>query len=493
MLNVIIREERYDHTFVEKWTHGFEALEKRVQDYNPDRVSEITWIPRDKILEAARMYANCKPAAVQLGVALEQSKECMGTLHGIMALWAVTGNIDIPGGNIFGRRLFDLERYFDWGLHDLSEEQLKKKIGAGIYPLMDWTKMKLSPGEVLIDQLLAEDPYPIKGAWIQTTNTFACGAADSKRTYEAFKKPDFTVVVDLFMTPTAMAFGDIVLPAATYPERDGIQIPIGATTFIGTINKAIEPLGDAKSDMEINLELGKRLNPEAWPWENVHQMFDAMLEPAGLTFEELRKRGPVCDDFDYLKYEKGQLRKDESTGFNTPTGKVELYSTVFEKCGLDPLPHFEEPPESPLSTPHIIEDYPLVLTTGARTRGFFHSEHRQAPSLRQLNPDPLTEIHPHTARKLGIRDGDWITIESRYGKCQQRAKITKKIDPRVVSAQHGWWFPEKPGPEPSLFGAWESNINLLLPSGWTGRSGFGYPFKSQMCRIYPADPKVEEN
>ena len=483
MLNVIINEELYDHRFVENWTHGFEDLKKRVKEYPPDRVSEITWIPRDQIIQAARMYATSKPAAIQWGVALDQSRECMGTLHGVMALWAVTGNIDVPGGNIFGRRLFDMERYFGWGLHDLSEGQLKRKIGAGIYPLIDWIGMIPGPGEVLIDQLLSEDPYPIKGAWIQTTNTFVCGAADSKRTYEAFKKPEFTVVVDLFMTPTAMAFADIVLPAATYPERDGLLIPIGATTFIGTINKAIEPIGDCKSDMEINLELGRRLNPEAWPWNDVREMFDTMLEPAGLTFEELREKGFSCDDFTYQKYEKGLLRPDKMPGFNTPTGKIELYSTVFEKCGLDPLPYFEEPPESPLSTPEIAREYPLVLTTGARIRGSFHSEHRQIPSLRRMNPDPLTEIHPDTAKDLGISDGDWVTVESRYGKCRQKAKLTEGIDPRVVHSQHGWWFPEKPGAEPSLFGAWESNINLLLPSGWTGRSGFGYPFKSQMVRI----------
>jgi anaerobic selenocysteine-containing dehydrogenase len=101
-----------------------------------------------------------------------------------------------------------------------------------------------------------------------------------------------------------------------------------------------------------------------------------------------------------------------------------------------------------------------------------------------MNPDPITEIHPETADTLGIKDGDWIYLENRYGRCRQKAKLTEGIHPRVVHAQHGWWFPEKSGSEPSLFGAWESNINLLLPGGWTGRAGFGYPFKAQMCRVY---------
>jgi len=483
MLNVIIGEKLYDTEFVEKWTYGFDELKERVQQYPPEKVAEITWVPGEKIVEAARMYATSKPAAIQLGVALEQSKECISTLHAIVALWTITGNLDVAGGQALSGPTLGRVSSQEYGL--LTEEQKKKKIGAGMYPLCDNYGYNPAIGAAVVEQLSSGKPYPIKAAWIQTTNTFACGAADARRVYEGFKKLDFNVVVDLFMTPTAMAFADIVLPAATFAERDGIRaIP----TCVGTVNKAIEPIGECKSDVEINLELGKRLNPEAWPWENVQDMFNAELEPRGMTFEELRDKGFVTDAFEYRKYEKGLLRSDKESGFPTPTGKVELYSTLLEKCGLDPLPYFEEPPESPVSNPEVAKEYPLILTTGARMRELFHSEHRQIPSLRRSNPDPLTEIHPDTAEKLGIKDGDWIYIESRYGRCKQRAKLTNGINPGVVHSQHGWWFPEKDGPEPSLFGAWESNINLLLPGKWTGRAGLGYPFKNQMCRVY----KMEE-
>jgi len=482
MLNVIINENLYDKGFVREWTHGFDKLKQRIQQYPPKRVSEITWIPEEKIVHAARMYATSKPAAIQWGVAVDQTRECIPAIHAIIALRSVTGNMDIPGGNVVKSRLFDLNKALDKYIGTLTDEQERKKIGAGMYPLHAYGYPE-APGAELTEQLLSDRPYSLKGAWIQTTNTFACGAGDSKRVYEGFRRLDFVVVVDLFMTPTAAAFADIVLPAATYPERDGIGIAAGGASYVGTTNKAIEPVGDCKSDMEINLELGKRLNPQAWPWKSVREMYDAMLEPTGMTFEELREKGYLYDDFDYKKYEKGLLRPDGKPGFDTPTGKIELYSTIFEKCGLDPLPYFEEPPESPVSTPEIAKEYPLVLTTGAKTRGFFHSEHRQIRTLRRMNPDPITEIHPETADTLGIKDGDWIYLENRYGRCRQKAKLTEGIHPRVVHAQHGWWFPEKSGSEPSLFGAWESNINLLLPGGWTGRAGFGYPFKAQMCRV----------
>jgi len=481
MLNVIINEHLYEKEFVQKWTYGFDELKKRVQEYPPKKAAEITWIPAEQIIAAARIYAASKPAAVQWGVALDQSQECINTLHAITALWSVTGNMDVPGGNIIGGHLFGMGLP---PLHTAPNEQSSKRIGVGRYPLMDWAN--LIPGEALIDQMLTGTPYPLKAAWIQATNTFACGTADPRRTYEAFKRLDFNVVVDLFMTPTAMAFADIVLPAATYPERDGIYIPVGGMTCLGAINKAIEPVGECRSDMEIYVELGKRLNPESWPWHDIWEMFDSILEPAGLTFAELRDEGYHFYPFEYKKYEKGLLRPDRKPGFNTSTGKVELYSTVLEECGLDPLPSFEEPPEGPVSTPDIAKEYPLILATGARTRVFFHSEHRQIASLRRMNPDPIVEINPDTAKKLGIKDRDWVYIESRYGRCKQRAKCDGGIHPGVVSAQHAWWFPEKPGPEPDLFGVWESNINLLLPSGWTGKSGLGYPFKTQMCRVYKA-------
>jgi anaerobic selenocysteine-containing dehydrogenase len=488
MLNVIINEGLYDKDFVQKWTHGFDELKKRVQEYPVEKASERTWIPKEKIIEAARMYATSKPAAVQWGVAIEQSKECISTIHAIIALFTVTGNLDVPGGNIIKSRNFGLDRLVRWGMEELTEEQKRKRTWSEKYPLAGWQDVH-SAGywDAVIDQILTGVPYPIKALWVQTNNTFVCGAADAKRVYEVLRKLDFVVVVDLFMTPTAMALADIVLPAATYPERDGIGIPGGIGSYVGTINRAIEPVGECKSDMQINLELGKRLNPEAWPWENVQQMFSEMIKTTGMTFEELRETGIAYDSFDYEKYKKGLLRPDKKAGFDTPTGKVELYSTVLEKCGLDALPYFEEPPESPVSTPEIVKEYPLILTTGARPRGFFHSEHRQIPFLRQMHPDPITEIHPETAEELGIRDADWIYIESKYGRCKQRAKLTKGIHPRVVHSQHAWWFPEKPGPEPSLFGVWESNINLLLPSGWTGRSGYGYPYKCQMCRVYKAE------
>ncbi len=480
-LHIIIKEKLYDADFVENWTLGFDELKIAVTEYTPNKTSEITWIPAQIIIEAARDYARASPGLILWGVAVDQSKECIPAIHAILALKAITGNLDTPGGNVFTGRNFEFDAMFRWNDVELPPSQRAKAFGIDGHPFLQ--AINLYKGDEVLEQMLSAEPYPIKAAWIQGTNTFVCGSGDSKRTYEAFKNLDFTIVVDVFMTPTAMAFADIVLPAAAYPEKDGIAVTDGAN-YLATINKAIEPPGECRPDAQIILELGKKLNPSDWPWENTIEMFDYMLERTGFTFAELRDKGWAYDSFSYRRYEKGLLRPDGRPGFNTPSGKVELSSSLFRQWGLSPVPYYEEPPESPVSTPDLFTQYPLILTTGGKTKAFFHSEQRQIKSLRKMNPDPLLEIHPDTAVNLGITNGDSVYIENAHGKCIQKAKLTEGIHPKVVHAQHGWWFPEKTASEPELFGVWEANINLLLPKGWTGRSGLGYPFKSQICKVY---------
>ena len=198
-----------------------------------------------------------------------------------------------------------------------------------------------------------------------------------------------------------------------------------------------------------------------------------------MTFAELKEKGSVTVPFKYRKY--------EDSGFKTPTGKIELYSTRFEEMGYAPLPSYEEPPESPISRPEIAEDYPLVLTTGARISYFFNSEHRQIENLRKAHRDPTAEIHPETAARYGITKGDWMWIETKRGRIRQRARLTTGIDPRVIAAEHGWWFPEKPAPE---YGVWQSNVNLLTDNQPPYDPAMGtYQLRALLCRVALAEPE----
>lgn len=485
MINVIIEENLYDKEFVEQWTDGFDALKERAKEYTPDKVAEITWVPKEKIIATARLYATSKPAMIQWGLGLEQHKNGISNALAIQDLWGITGNIDAPGGNIIPRPdpFFELPNHF-WGKEDIPRDLLGKRIGAKEYPLIT-----TSSPDILSDTMINDEPYPMKMAWIQTTNPIANMGMDPLKLHRGFRRLDFVVVVDLFMTPTAMACADIVLPATSALERDSIRTENFGKAWWGpirAINKVVQ-VGEARSDEQILLELGKRLNPKAFPWNTVEEMLDSMLEPEGITFAQLRERHiPEYHPFEYKKYKRALA--STAKGFDTRSGKFMLHVPLFEKLGVDPLPFYEEPPQSPISTPDLAKEYPLILTTGARLWGFFNSEQRQIPEMRELHPDPIVEIHPDTARSLGIEDHDWVWIENNFGRCRQRARLTPTIHPGVVNANHAWWFPEKPGPEPSLFGVWESNPNQLMPFNQCGPTGLCAPYKSSICKVY----KVKE-
>jgi anaerobic selenocysteine-containing dehydrogenase len=209
--------------------------------------------------------------------------------------------------------------------------------------------------------------------------------------------------------------------------------------------------------------------------EPVEDVLDQMLRNGkqAVNFRGLTEQGWIHVPQKYRKY--------ETEGFKTPTGKLELYSTNFEKMGYAPLPYYEEPPESPISNPEIAAEYPLVLTTGGRIPTFFNSEHRQLPLCRKGHPEPLCDIHPDTAALHGIEKDDWMVIETRRGRIKQKANITKKIDPRVIHCEHGWWFPEREGPD---YGIWESNANLLTDNRGPFDPQMGtYQLRGLLCRV----------
>jgi len=489
MLNVIINEDLYDHDFVENWCYGWDEFVERVQEYPTDKVADITWVKEEKIIAAARAFAKAGNSTLGWGLAIDQNPNGVQLGHALLAIVAITGNLDVPGGVTIGPPASLMGKWRVETRSELSPELWDKRIGAKEWPALSTALATTHPDETL-DTLETGKPYKLRMGWFNSSNFIApTNSAAPDRWYRALKKLEFCVVQDVFMTPTAMAFADIFLPLSSFAEHDGVVVTHYGrnAVFLGAMNKAIQ-VGECKSDVEMMIELGKRINPKAWQFDSVEDFFDFQLKPElGFGFAELKEKGLYQPDYEYEKYKKGKLRADGEPGFNTVTGLVELSSTLFESWGEDPLPYFKEPPYSPYSTPDLYKEFNLVLTTGARTYASFHSEHRHVPSLREVVPDPIMEIHPDTAKKLGIREGDWVVIENMFGKAKERAHITPAIDARVVHAQHGWWFPEKPADEPSLYGVWESNINTLIPHKHIGKLGFGGPFKSILCKVYKAE------
>lgn len=249
---------------------------------------------------------------------------------------------------------------------------------------------------------------------------------------------------------------------------------------------------DCKPDEEICLEMANRLNPDI-PWQTPEDLFNHLLRDTGYTFEEVKEEGWMFppkghDSRPYGRHEKGLLREDGEPGFSTPTGKIELYSTLLDDWGHDPLPHYEEPDMSPQGSPELAEKYPLILTTGRRKSPFFHSEHRMVSSLREMDPAPDMELHPETAKSLGIEEGDWVWIENQYGRCKRKVKLSDHLNPQVVEVSHGWWLPEKSEED---YGVEIVNVNRLIPDKY-GSTGFGGgQYKSLLCKVYKADKGIE--
>lgn len=495
LLNVIINEELYDKDFVEKWTFGFDKLAERVQDYPPDRVAEITWVPKDKIIEAARLFATSKPASVQWGVPVDMAPEGAQVANSLIHLWSITGNVDIPGGMAISRMAFDVPPYpmsqeaiREYYGEVMPAEQWDKRLGIDEFPVVRFFHWR-AQADIVLNALITDKPYPLKGAWIAGNNMLA-SAANPRKYFEALNRLEFIVVVDTFLNPTAVGLADIVLPAATMAEREGVRT---WWTPLSAMNRAVT-VGECRADEEICFDLAKRFNDKL-RWNSLHELFDDFLRPSGMTYEELRQKGWVVPPEGhptrpYRRHEKGLLRKDGKPGFRTPTGKIELYSTHFEQFGYDPLPSYQEPHMSPYSTPELAKEYPLILSTGRRSVLYFHAEHRNIDALRELEPDPVIEIHPETAKDLGIADGDWVWVENAHGRCKRKATYLPLIHPRVVQAAHGWWLPEiKPE---DMFGLWDVNINQLIPDGTSAKCGFGGgQYKSLLCKVYRAESGVE--
>jgi anaerobic selenocysteine-containing dehydrogenase len=474
MLNVLVGERLYDEPFVTRWTHGFAALAEHLKRYTPEWAEPITWVSAGKIRAAARLFAQAKPAMLEWGCAVEHTPKCIQTVRALSLLPALTGNIDVPGGWVFGMK--GIGR-FPSLIENLTPEANAKRLGAERFKLLGGAGADLPAAHIptLLQAMREGKPYPVKAFLVFGNNTLTT-YANSRRVLESLLKLDFMVCADLFMTPTA-ELADIVLPAAAWPELDQIVgLPTVAANVVLAQQKVVQ-VGECRSDEEIFVALARRMKLGCCE-EPVKEVLDRQLAAggAGMSFDELKQKGFVKLPFRYRKYEE--------RGFRTPTGKLELYSTRFEELGYAPLPHYEEPPESPLASPELAREFPLVLTTGGRIPFFFNSEHRQLENLRKAYREPRAEIHPDTAARHGIADGAWMWIETRRGRIRQRARFSAEIDPRVVNAEHGWWFPEDPAPE---YGVWKSNANVLTDDGPPYDPAMGtYQLRALLCRVAAA-------
>ena len=515
-INVIIEEDLCDNSFVDEWTFGFDQLKDRAAEYTVQKVEQITWVPAEKIRESARMYAKNKPAIITTGlgpdhlglnsIRVEQAKLCLHAITGNMRAEYRQSPVG-PGPIIDGAMAIrDSMLQLD---EKCSPEQRRKQLGSDRFKLMTWPGYELinqayqqtygiplsmsghsfgAPEPLIWRSILDCKPYPTRALITWTSNPLL-NAANTKLVYRALKSSNLElhVVLEHVMTPTAM-LADYILPAASKLERPVLStFEDFLSTFIAG-EAAIKPMGERKHDYQFFRELAIRLGfGQHFPWQNEYELYDYRLKPLGISFNEAAQEKYRISSTRPWTYETISPKSGKPTGFATRSGKFELYSNVLKELGYDPLPFYEEPPESPIRTPDIAKEYPLILITGGRVLPQFQSENRQyGMGMREQHPDPLVEIHPSTARELDIAEGDWAYIETLRGIIKMKAKLTAAVHPRVINAEHNWWFPEQSGDEPCLFGLWQSNVNVLTtddPDSCDQVTG-SWPVRALLCKVY---------
>ena len=443
MLHVIVGENLYDRAFVEQWTFGFDKLAEHIRKYSPEWAEPITGLPARQIGELARTYATTRPACIDHGNGLEHAPSSNQAVRAIAILMAITGNLDRPGGDVFPsgsgmpapKSVHLRERY--------TQEWVDKLVGPELpKPFQPWIEGTSSAYYRIFDSVRTGKPYPVRTIIAPGTQP-AVSTRGVKNVLEALKKLDFYVVVDVARTAD-MDYADVVIPVATMYEVDH---PFEAgNNWIMARNKVIEPLGDYKSDYEFWIDLGVKMGYGRDLWNgSIRACMDELLEPLKLTLDELRLHPNGIsfkpEEPEYEKY--ARVFAGRSTRLSRepylPQGKVAIYNTTFEKHGYNPLPVWVEPPESLTGTPELKEKYPLIFSDYHTSKVYNAGWLRHVPNLREVMPHPTIHIHPEAAAPRGIRDGDWVIVESPHARMKFRAEITPGIRRDTVMALHGWW------------------------------------------------------
>jgi anaerobic selenocysteine-containing dehydrogenase len=475
MMHVIVNEGLYDEAFVRDWTVGFEELRDYVQQFPPKKAEEITRVPRETIFELARSIAGAKGASLSMYTGLEYSNSGVQSIRAALCLWAITGNLDVPGGLMF--RPPSPARF---PRIKLDPPRDVKPIGADKYPyfcdVLKSAQFLEAPRAILLG-----DPYPVKTLLVFGASLLT-SLPDPEMWKKCFKQLDFMVVYDRFMTADAM-YADIVLPATTNYENLGYQRYPGG--YCQLRQRVIDPIEEARSGYTFLAALARGLGyGDLFPATDEDRLKFA-FETGPVSLEEL-KAHPEGVKFDagkqeYRKYAKGLLRKGGEPGFDTPSGKIEFASSLLEKYGYDGLPVYVEPLEGPLGSPELYKKYPLVFNSGARLQSAFRSQHLNIPGLLKMQPQPQVLIHPVDAKARGIENGDSVWVESPRGRVGFWAKVTDDVMTGQVEVNVG-------GGSPIHAEGWrEANTNYLTDhENRDPISGFPV-YKSLLCEVKKRD------
>jgi cysteine desulfurase NifS len=472
MIGVMIDEELHDEDFAAKWCHGFDELERYVQHFPPEVAEKITGVPAGTIRDLARRICRSTGACPVMYTGLEYSNSGIQAIRAVLTLFALSGHLDAPGGIGLAMRgtHFPINRSCNQPNPDLDRAVAREK-----FPIYSNYRGE-SHASGLVTSVLKGEPYRIRGLIVHGASLLTSWP-QTALWRETLAKLDFLTCIDRQLTADA-AYADVVLPATTMCEIKSYMVygPIFRLR-----EKLIEPVGEARNDYLIMAELARRLGyGDLYP-QTEEELLQVALDGSGYTVEDVREAGgwvklpsPMME---YKKWEKGGLREDGRPGFDTPTGKFEIWSTVLEDFGYEPLPKYTEPREGPVADLQTAAEYPLVFNSGARPQTDFRSQHHGIEGLNRDHPEPTVEINPDDARERGIGNGDRVEVRTPRGAVPFRARVSEDIVRGAVECSMGGGTPV--GPK-----AWrEWNVNELTDlENYDEISGFPV-YKALLCDV----------
>ena len=472
MIQVIIDEDIHDEEFAESWSHGFSDLKTYVQHFRPEVVEAITGVPADTIRDLARRLCRASGASLLMYTGLEYSNSGVQSARAVLTLFALAGQLDVPGG--IGLAMLNSQFPINHSAN-LPNPDLRLAIGQREFPIYSRYRGE-AHATVLVDSVLRAEPYRTRGLIIQGASLLTSWP-QTPVWREMLAGLDFLVCIDRQLTADA-AYADIVLPATTMFENLSYMVygPIFRLR-----ERVIEPIGEARNDYLIMAELARYLGYGHLFPQTEEEMVRLALRDSGYSLEEVRAAGSwvrmPAPMMEYRKWQKGGLRRDGSPGFETPTGKFEIWATVLEEYGYEPLPRYTEPAEGPRSSPGLAAQFPLVFNSGARPQTDFRSQHHGVDSLVRDNPEPTVEINTLDARERGIANGDLVRVSTSRGSVPFRARLSSNIVRGAVECMFGGGTPIGPR-------AWQEwNVNELTDLGnFDPISGFPV-YKALLCDV----------
>ena len=521
-----------------------------LQDYTPEKASEITGVDAEVLKKAAITYATrIDPSTgygnggIQYMLAAEHACNATQNNRACDLVAGITGNMDIPGGM---RGSTPGWPFFDLGMCNPDSPEVpaydsSKRLGQERFVMIGSDS---GPGWAdatsIYDAINTGKPYNVT-CGIGQTGDFM-NQSNSIYAAENLKKLDFWCSIDLWHTPCVDMIADIAMPAAHWMELDCIRKSQGSSGAFGATVKAVDPPGEAKNDLEIVVGIFKAAGVPYFDeekhgakWLEGDAAVDGCNEVGLAGFripkwsdykEEFQKNGWFDSKVEkpevwgtYRRYQLGHgaingdfppfPKEMWHQGWNTTTQKQEIWSTVFESWLVNGVnndgkpeqdqydgeeftlaevfPRFKEAYHGPIADPDLFTDEnAFLMTTGRRQGTYFHSEHRQLPWCRELWPVPRLEMNPADAERIGVSQGDWVWIETDKHKIREVVDLYYGIQPGVVNAEHQWWYPEL---KQADHGYQLSGVNCLLDQYAQDRIIGSSNLRAYGVKVYKATPE----